>query len=64
MTRPRRNLEFTGVSAKQLAGIEPVSPAWEASILPMNYSCTSEKYYTITLTKIPVKKFVSLFPVG
>lgn len=24
---------------KQMAGIEPVSPAWEASVLPMNYIC-------------------------
>ena len=24
---------------KQIAGIEPVSPAWEASVLPMNYIC-------------------------
>ena len=22
-----------------MAGIEPVSPAWEAGILPMNYTC-------------------------
>lgn len=24
---------------KQIAGIEPVSPAWEAGVLPMNYIC-------------------------
>ena len=24
---------------EQVAGIEPVSPAWEAGILPMNYTC-------------------------
>ncbi len=24
---------------EQIAGIEPVSPAWEASVLPMNYIC-------------------------
>ena len=24
---------------KQITGIEPASPAWEASILPMNYIC-------------------------
>ena len=26
-------------SHKQIAGVEPVSPAWEASVLPMNYIC-------------------------
>ncbi len=26
-------------SKKQITGIEPASPAWEASILPMNYIC-------------------------
>ena len=30
---------------KQITGIEPASPAWEASILPMNYICEYEKYY-------------------
>ena len=40
---------------KQLAGIEPVSPAWEASILPMNYSCTSIEYISTTTVKMPVK---------
>lgn len=24
---------------KQITGIEPASPAWEAGILPMNYIC-------------------------
>ena len=28
-----------GHKKKQIAGIEPVSPAWEASVLPMNYIC-------------------------
>lgn len=32
---------------KQIAGIEPVSPAWEASVLPMNYICLDKKYYNI-----------------
>ena len=27
---------------KQIAGIEPVSPAWEAGVLPMNYTCMSD----------------------
>ena len=26
-----------GHNKKRIAGIEPVSPAWEASVLPMNY---------------------------
>src|SRR5699024_4371128 len=26
---------------KQMTGIEPASPAWEAGILPMNYICIS-----------------------
>ena len=24
---------------KQITGIEPASPAWEADVLPMNYIC-------------------------
>ena len=24
---------------EQVAGIEPVQPAWEASVLPLNYTC-------------------------
>ena len=31
---------------KQIAGIEPVSPAWEASVLPMNYTCNLKKMMT------------------
>ena len=27
------------VFEEQVAGIEPVSPAWEAGVLPMNYIC-------------------------
>ena len=30
------------VFEKQVAGIEPVSPAWEAGVLPMNYTCMSD----------------------
>ena len=26
---------------KQMTGIEPASPAWEAGVLPMNYICVS-----------------------
>lgn len=28
---------------KQVAGVEPVSPAWEASVLPMNHTCVFTK---------------------
>ena len=37
------NIDFLKFSAlyKQIAGIEPVSPAWEASVLPMNYICVN-----------------------
>ena len=24
---------------KQMTGVEPASPAWEAGVLPMNYIC-------------------------
>ena len=36
------NIDFIAfpVYTKQITGIEPASPAWEASILPMNYICT------------------------
>lgn len=35
--------------SKQMTGIEPASPAWEAGVLPMNYICLrcfNEVYYT------------------
>ncbi len=35
---------------KQITGIEPASPAWEASILPMNYICMS-----VIIILFPVK---------
>ena len=28
---------------QQITGIEPASPAWEASVLPMNYICMVSK---------------------
>ena len=31
---------------EQVAGIEPVSPAWEAGILPMYYTCICRPYYS------------------
>lgn len=34
-----------GQNKKQIAGIEPVSPAWEASVLPMNYICILKVYH-------------------
>ena len=41
MRKPPETLRFRGKISKkkQIAGIEPVSPAWEASVLPMNYIC-------------------------
>lgn len=30
---------------KQITGVEPASPAWEASILPMNYICMNLVYH-------------------
>ena len=41
MRNPPETLRFRGKISKkkQIAGIEPVSPAWEASVLPMNYIC-------------------------
>lgn len=38
------SLSFSALR-KQVAGIEPVSPAWEAGILPMYYTCRYEKNY-------------------
>ena len=31
---------------KQITGIEPASPAWEASVLPMNYICITKDIIT------------------
>ena len=30
---------------KQVTGIEPASPAWEAGVLPMNYTCINYNVY-------------------
>ena len=30
---------------KQITGIEPASPAWEAGVLPMNYICMGLVYH-------------------
>ena len=30
---------------KQITGIEPASPAWEAGVLPMNYICAVNIVY-------------------
>ena len=37
---------------KQITGIEPASPAWEAGILPMNYICI---LYIIMLLRMKIK---------
>jgi hypothetical protein len=39
---------------KQITGIEPASPAWEAGVLPMNYICAC-LYYSISDSKIKNK---------
>ena len=41
VSKKTRNADSTTflVLCKQITGIEPASPAWEASILPMNYIC-------------------------
>ena len=43
VSKKTKNTDSTSflVSLKQITGIEPASPAWEASILPMNYICMS-----------------------
>lgn len=33
------------LNKEQIAGVEPVSPAWEANVLPMNHICIV--YFTI-----------------
>lgn len=35
------------VTGKQITGVEPASPAWEASVLPMNHICIFLFYLTI-----------------
>ena len=52
---------------KQMAGVEPVSPAWEAGVLPMNYICEILSYFTKQKEKFQVavsencRALVSLF---
>ena len=43
---------------KQITGIEPASPAWEAGVLPMNYICTTQSLYHIFLI---LQVFVFIF---
>ena len=52
MRNPPETLRFRGKFSKkkQIAGIEPVSPAWEASVLPMNYICMTS-YYNLNFPK-------------
>ena len=61
MTKNARKAAKHGVSGhkkKQIAGIEPVSPAWEASVLPMNYICMS---VSITQTPQFEKRKIKMF---
>ena len=39
---------------KQITGIEPASPAWEAGVLPMNYICVYS-YYNTRILEIKIK---------
>ena len=40
LTESRLKLNVPSVNDfKQITGIEPASPAWEAGVLPMNYIC-------------------------
>lgn len=39
---------------KQITGIEPASPAWEAGVLPMNYICMYP-YYSTRILEIKIK---------
>ena len=46
---------------KQITGIEPAFPAWEASVLPMNHICKRNiKYYTPCSFILPVLIFTIL----
>ena len=47
------------IDSKQITGIEPASPAWEASVLPMNYICIvslSEKFFNELIIAYPAEK--------
>ena len=49
---------FPHPSKKQITGIEPAFPAWEASVLPMNHICKRNiKYYTPCSFILPVLIF-------
>ena len=43
--QPTRCENRRASTMEQVMGIEPTSKAWEALILPMNYTC--ERYYSI-----------------
>ena len=52
---------FPHPSKKQITGIEPAFPAWEASVLPMNHICKRNiKYYTPCSFILPVLIFTFL----
>ena len=62
-----KSAEFTGkpidsvFCEKQITGIEPAFPAWEASVLPMNHICKRNiKYYTPCSFILPVLIFTIL----
>ena len=41
-----KSLSLRLLPVKQITGIEPASPAWEAGVLPMNYIC--EQYFAVS----------------
>ena len=48
-------LQFYHVK-KQVTGIEPAYPAWEAGVLPMNYTCNK---INIVQTGVKVKRRIA-----
>lgn len=40
--KSRRKLHIACDDVEQVKGVEPSSSAWEADVLPMNYTCTAE----------------------
>jgi|HigsolmetaAR204D_1030405.scaffolds.fasta_scaffold09192_2 hypothetical protein len=47
--KKRKTLDNKGSAVKRVMGIEPTPPAWEAGVLPLNYTrmtCCNEHYRT------------------
>lgn len=45
---------------KQITGVEPAFPAWEAGVLPMNHICMDSTYYNTNTRKCKTKIHYSL----